>query len=598
MMANMSSSAQHDEPVGHGDRILVVDDDAGVLMALERLLSRRGYQVTKAEGGQAGLDALKQHGQLSLVIVDYWMAGVSGVEVLRAAIESHPDVPRIALTGSSDAKELSECVNTGLAERVLLKPWDDDGLVLIAAGLISTYQARRDYADLVARQQEQEQQLAELRGKLQGQAGTSSSPQPITTDDTVQDLIALLAFLLDSQGKHSGQNKRVAQLSSSLASAKGLPGNEIRQVEAAALLKDIAQIAAPMPAAGSSVTAKDSLAPELQPLIAGEILKRVSGFEEIAEMVRQLQAAAVSTATGDHRQMPLGAQILAVAETFDREMYPEGKPTAARPTSAVNALQEAAGQELSSELVQLFSQQVLPAYAKIGMGETDIEAYDLWPGMVLARDVLNIYGVPLLAAGTKLDRENIRNMRDNEGFSPLLSRIFIRSESNPVAEGEGDVAVVFAQAAAASKVAAWVHPAPAQASSPAPVKKDLGSGKPKVVVVDDNPSVVNALTRELASNGYRVQGFNDPAEGLQYIKTHSDIYAVISDYMMPGMLGSRLLAQVQEVKPMLPCIVITAHATQDTITQLARSAMPVRVLSKPWDKQQLLATLKGFGQLK
>jgi DNA-binding NtrC family response regulator len=91
-----------------------------------------------------------------------------------------------------------------------------------------------------------------------------------------------------------------------------------------------------------------------------------------------------------------------------------------------------------------------------------------------------------------------------------------------------------------------------------------------------------------------VAGFTDPQECLRYIQAHDDILAVISDYRMPGMLGSSLLAQIQKVHPDLPCVIITAHATPDTIVRLAKSARLVRLLPKPWDRDLLLQILESL----
>lgn len=582
-MENNGVASQPSAPGPPRDRVLIADDEPAVLQALFRLLSQAGYDVDTAESGSAALEKIAQQQPLQLLITDYWMSNVNGPAILTAAAEARPHMPCLALTGSVDHAELIDCLNSGLAARVMLKPWDDRSLLRAIADLIDGARARHEREDLLTLVHEQQAEIERLRALIAQLRGGDAGQ--ITSDDTVQDLIALLAFLLDSRGKNSGQSKRVAELSSSLAVASGLQEEDVRQVEAAALLKDIAQIAAHAPNSQQGSGLQEGLAPELQPLIAGEILKRISGFEDIAEMVKQLQLNA-SGSGGDTQGLSVPSQILALAESFDREMYPDGRPSGARPSSAVRMLEEQAGKSLSPELVQLFRQQVLPTYIGTAGSVLEIAAYDLEPGMILARDVLNIQGVPLLAAGTVLDTAGIQHLRDNDGFSPLLSRVYIRASSLPLAPGEEDVQTAFQPPDSPAPQPEVVPPASPQEAS--------AQARPMVVVIDDERSVVAALKRELNSAGYTVIGFTNPAEGLDYIRQGGEALAVISDYMMPGMLGSTLLMRIQTERPELPCIVITAHATQDTINRLAKSAHMVRLLKKPWDKQQLLDTLETF----
>ena len=574
-------------------RILIVDDEHNILLSLQRLFEKAGYSVSVADGGQAGIAEFQRHPDITLAIVDSWMPEVSGVDVLRKMVEVRPAVPRMVLTGTTDAGELVEYINTGLASRVLFKPWDRAIMVQTARELINCYTADRERAILNARIEEQQLEIEELR-RLLGK-NKQGDPQPaVTTDETVQDLIALLAFVLDSSGDGSGQSQRVAELSSSLAVSKGLSANEVRQIETAALLQNIADIAVPRDTAMNPEDDTADLDPAVRPMIAGEILKRISGFEEISDMVRRLQEARAGIESTDNLSQPLGSQILYLTDQFDRELYPDRKPTNIRPASAIKAIQDSAGEKFDEDLVKLFRGEVLPSMAAQEDQSIEIKASDLQPGMVLARDVHNLHGVSLLTAGTVLDKASIHKLKKNAHLSPYFSRTFIKLSSVPVGENEGDLHKELTRGKTdipAGELAA----AKVKASRPEPEVEKLplepDPSKPLIVVIDDDHNVLRALRREL-SHTYHVVGFHNPAKALQYVKNTDEVFAVISDYMMPGMLGTRLLQQIQESKPALPCLVMTAHATRDTITRLAKSAQLVRVIPKPWDKEHLLLTLK------
>jgi CheY-like chemotaxis protein len=79
-------------------RILVVDDDPMVCMAIEVYLERRGFEVTIADGGETGLRALEDSA-FDLMIVDIFMPHMRGFESIRMFHERAPTVPLIAMSG-------------------------------------------------------------------------------------------------------------------------------------------------------------------------------------------------------------------------------------------------------------------------------------------------------------------------------------------------------------------------------------------------------------------------------------------------------------------------------------------------------------------
>ncbi len=91
------------QEAGPGLRILVVDDDPTVLASLENILSLDGHQVTKADGGQAGIDqfcAAEQAGQpFAVVITDLGMPYVDGRKVAETVKRVAPATPVVLLTG-------------------------------------------------------------------------------------------------------------------------------------------------------------------------------------------------------------------------------------------------------------------------------------------------------------------------------------------------------------------------------------------------------------------------------------------------------------------------------------------------------------------
>jgi CheY-like chemotaxis protein len=91
-------SKQDLQPRAAMPRILVVDDDPMVCMAIEIHLERHNFQVTIADGGEAGLRALEGM-NFDLMIVDIFMPHMRGFESIRIFHERAPSVPLIAMSG-------------------------------------------------------------------------------------------------------------------------------------------------------------------------------------------------------------------------------------------------------------------------------------------------------------------------------------------------------------------------------------------------------------------------------------------------------------------------------------------------------------------
>ncbi len=79
-------------------RVLVVDDDPMVCMAIEVYLERHNFQVTIADGGESGLRALDGQ-SFDLMVVDIFMPHMRGFESIRIFHERAPSIPLIAMSG-------------------------------------------------------------------------------------------------------------------------------------------------------------------------------------------------------------------------------------------------------------------------------------------------------------------------------------------------------------------------------------------------------------------------------------------------------------------------------------------------------------------
>lgn len=123
--------------------ILCVDDEQNILKALERLLLDEDYLVLTTSSCAEGLRILETT-PVQLVVSDYRMPDMNGVEFLREVRKRWPDTIRLVLSGYADAAAIVAAVNEGQIYRFIPKPWDDDELKAVLAKAFDKYDARQD----------------------------------------------------------------------------------------------------------------------------------------------------------------------------------------------------------------------------------------------------------------------------------------------------------------------------------------------------------------------------------------------------------------------------------------------------------------------
>ncbi len=109
--------------------VLVIDDESGILDTLRILLKKEGYEVATAQGGKAGLDAIRG-GSPDIVLTDVRMPQVTGLDILQAVKEQDAMTPVILMTAQASLQSAIQAVNAG-AFYYLQKPFANDELLAI-----------------------------------------------------------------------------------------------------------------------------------------------------------------------------------------------------------------------------------------------------------------------------------------------------------------------------------------------------------------------------------------------------------------------------------------------------------------------------------
>jgi two-component system probable response regulator PhcQ len=122
------------------------------------------------------------------------------------------------------------------------------------------------------------------------------------------------------------------------------------------------------------------------------------------------------------------------------------------------------------------------------------------------------------------------------------------------------------------------------------VNSEAGAPVKRVLIVDDEDNVRNALRRSLRKEGYQLFFASGPAEGLK-ILAEQPIDLVMSDHMMPEMSGLEFLTIVRDRCPDVMRLMLTGHADMDTAIKAINHGEIYRFLTKPWDDTELKITL-------
>jgi CheY-like chemotaxis protein len=115
---------------GHGETVLVVDDEEGVRASIADSLTSIGYRVVSAGDGQAALRLVMAE-QPALAVLDFAMPGMNGAEVARAAKAMRPELKVVFASGYAQSEALEAIV--GKDANILRKPFTIESLSALVA---------------------------------------------------------------------------------------------------------------------------------------------------------------------------------------------------------------------------------------------------------------------------------------------------------------------------------------------------------------------------------------------------------------------------------------------------------------------------------
>ena len=106
-------------------KLLFIDDEEGIRRSVVRALKYEPYQTHTAESGEVGIEIIKKNiSQITMVVSDYKMPGLDGLETLSIIGSLNPEITRVILTGYATMEAAIKATNAGI-DGFLTKPFDN-----------------------------------------------------------------------------------------------------------------------------------------------------------------------------------------------------------------------------------------------------------------------------------------------------------------------------------------------------------------------------------------------------------------------------------------------------------------------------------------
>jgi len=232
MTHGMPAGGLTNRVIGDGGpwRVLVVDDEETIRLALAKFLRSRGYNVQTADSGPSALDLL-QRGSYVAMLCDVRMPGLTGVELVPRALAIDPDLAIVMLSAVNDAPTAAEVLSAGAMD-YLTKPVELGDLQLaIERALHRRGLAieRRNVERLI--REEVALRTAQLEREQFALRGLSI------------DIVEALVNALEAKDVYlRGHSQRVAHLAAAIAQEMGLDEDTVEEIRLAGRLHDVGKI--------------------------------------------------------------------------------------------------------------------------------------------------------------------------------------------------------------------------------------------------------------------------------------------------------------------------------------------------------------------
>jgi putative nucleotidyltransferase with HDIG domain len=333
-----------------------VDDDSQITEVVSKVARAMGFEVIAHTDPR---EAAKET-TFDLVVTDFMMPHLSGIELLRVLRDVNPDAVRVMITAASDFKVAMQAVNDGEVFRLLGKPWHVAELRQAISQAADLYRLKRENRRLTTELGQRNAQLTELNRTLEQQVVERTSA-------LFEGMIRALDYRDTETQWHSW---RVSRFTRRIAEEVGITGEALMTIEQGALLHDIGKIGV----RDSILLKPGPLTPEewvdmrKHPEFGWRMLSKIPFLHDAAKIVYQHQERWDGKGYPQGlkgEQIVIGARIFVIADTMDAIVSDRPYRKGSSLEVAINEIGRLGGTQFDANLVERFLKIPMSEWARI-----------------------------------------------------------------------------------------------------------------------------------------------------------------------------------------------------------------------------------------
>lgn len=297
------------------NQILIVDDEEMITESISTYLElTTDLVVYTANKPETGLQYLQEK-QIDLVISDFLMPGMNGLEFLHSVKEIHQDATLILLTGYADKENAIKAINEIGLYYYIEKPWNNEELVKIIYNGLEKKALSTELKRKINELRQSKSEIDLLYSMLKDEYEQEK--------ENIENVIISLAKAIEAKDKYTeGHTERVRELALKVGKSIKLDSESLKILETAAMIHDIGKIGVPE----SILNKPGKLTPEefevikSHPIIGEEICMPLNSLTETRKIVRAHHEKLDGSGYPDNfssDQIPIEVRILTVVDIFD-----------------------------------------------------------------------------------------------------------------------------------------------------------------------------------------------------------------------------------------------------------------------------------------
>lgn len=291
-------------------KIMIVDDEVMITQTLRQLVELTLDAEVFAYNDPSEVvqsDVLKEH-VFDVVISDFMMPKLSGIQFLKAVKDAQPEVVPILLTGYSDKENAIKSINEVGLYYYLEKPWDNTEIIKVVQNGLE----KRALQDRVRQDMREISRLYDLLKKDFSQE-----------QDNMVDVVITLANLIEAKDAYTdGHTRRVADLCGLLGRSIGLEPAVIKHLEISGIIHDIGKVGTPELILNKpgALDDREFFIMKHHPEIGAKILRPLVALEPCIHAVKHHHEKLDGSGYPDGlkaEEIPIETRIVSIADIFD-----------------------------------------------------------------------------------------------------------------------------------------------------------------------------------------------------------------------------------------------------------------------------------------